>query len=35
MAGCGELPKGLIDALASALVKDADGNVFINLLPTY
>jgi len=31
MAECGQLSKSLLDALASALVKDADGNVSINL----
>ena len=30
MAECGQLPKSVVDALASALVKDADGNVTIN-----
>jgi len=31
MAECGQLPKSVVDALASALVKDADGNVSLNL----
>ena len=35
MAECGQLPKSVVDALASALVKDADGNVSINLFPTF
>jgi len=30
MSECGQLPKSLLDALASALVKDANGNVSIN-----
>jgi len=35
MTECGQLPKSVVDALAAALVKDADGNVSINLHPTY
>lgn len=30
MAECGQLPRNVLEALASALVKDADGNVSIN-----
>ena len=34
MEECGQLPKSIIDALAAALVKDADGNVSINMYPS-
>jgi len=32
MAECGQLPKSVLDALAAALVKDADGNASAGVL---
>lgn len=32
MAECGQLPKSVVDALASALVKDTGGNASVGVL---